>query len=227
MIGSDYTTGDGLSLGVSLVLLEFPDSDWIKADFIAALETMTIEENWRKVGNIEPEHATRIFSLILQTIIFNYEPPDMTPIGTMAMWGSNTPPANWLLCEGQLLNEVDYPDLFAAIGTEWGTGGTGTFNLPDFSGRSPMHPGGSVGLGLASQGGEAMVTLSTAQMPAHTHPPLSPHVQFIGLRNAGGTLQPGAGTAYGIMANTGSTGGGGAHNNLHPVVGVNFIIKAL
>jgi microcystin-dependent protein len=40
----------------------------------------------------------------------------------------------WLYCDGALLPKADYPDLFGAIGTNYGGGGT-SFNLPDLRGR--------------------------------------------------------------------------------------------
>jgi microcystin-dependent protein len=48
---------------------------------------------------------------------------------------SSTPPRH-LLCQGQEVSRTTYADLFAAIGTTWGTGnGTTTFNVPDLRGR--------------------------------------------------------------------------------------------
>lgn len=43
-------------------------------------------------------------------------------------------PNGYLLCDGSSLNRADYPELFAAIGTAWGTASGTTFNLPDTRG---------------------------------------------------------------------------------------------
>lgn len=45
-------------------------------------------------------------------------------------------PAGYLLCNGAAVSREDYADLFAAIGTIYGSGdGETTFNLPDFRGK--------------------------------------------------------------------------------------------
>lgn len=44
----------------------------------------------------------------------------------------------WLLCDGQAVSREIYRELFAALGTAYGSGdGNSTFNLPDCRGRSP------------------------------------------------------------------------------------------
>ncbi|WP_375666703.1 phage tail protein [Bartonella sp. TT121SHDZB] len=53
-------------------------------------------------------------------------------IGTFAMQAI---PSGWLLCDGSVYSRRLYSDLFAAIGTTWGSGdGFITFNIPDFRG---------------------------------------------------------------------------------------------
>lgn len=54
------------------------------------------------------------------------------PAGSIIQWGSGTLPNNWLLCDGSAVSRSVYSSLFAAIGTQYGSGnGTTTFNLPD------------------------------------------------------------------------------------------------
>ncbi|WP_454050625.1 phage tail protein [Cellulomonas sp. Marseille-Q8402] len=76
-------------------------------------------------------------------------------------------PLGWLACDGQLLRIVDHPTLFQVIGTTYGGDGTETFALPDLRGRSAVHPG--AGIPHASSGGSATHTLTTAELPSHTH----------------------------------------------------------
>lgn len=53
-------------------------------------------------------------------------------IGTFAMQAI---PSGWLLCDGSAYSRSYYSDLFAAIGTTWGSGdGFRTFNVPDLRG---------------------------------------------------------------------------------------------
>jgi microcystin-dependent protein len=61
-----------------------------------------------------------------------------------------------------------YSDLFAVIGTTYGAGnGTTTFNLPNLGGRMVMGVNGSHA--LASTGGSETRTLTTTELPPHTH----------------------------------------------------------
>lgn len=42
--------------------------------------------------------------------------------------------ADHLLCDGSAVRRIDFPQLFAEIGTDWGAGdGSSTFNLPDLN----------------------------------------------------------------------------------------------
>ena len=48
----------------------------------------------------------------------------------------NVQPPGTLLCNGQLVSRTFYANLFAAIGTEYGTGdGSTTFNIPNLGGN--------------------------------------------------------------------------------------------
>src|SRR2546422_11724296 len=94
-------------------------------------------------------------------------------VGEIRMFAGNFAPAGWMFCEGQLLPISEYETLFNLIGTTYGGDGQSTFALPDLRGRIPLHAGtGSDGINytLAEQGGVESVTLTTNQIPAHTHP---------------------------------------------------------
>ena len=53
-------------------------------------------------------------------------------IGFIKTFAGTTPPEGTLLCDGSAVSRDTYSELFAAIGTTWGSGdGTTTFNLPD------------------------------------------------------------------------------------------------
>lgn len=243
LIGDDYTTGDGLSLGVSLVLLEIPDEAWIRQVLISAFNTLTIEENWTDAyGDITTDQATRIMSLMLQTLQFDYEPPPMIPIGGIQAFGGSSAPSGWLLCDGSVISRTTYADLFSIIGTSYGAGnGTTTFGLPDMRGRSPYGMGDSSVPSLGATAGATAVALTINNMPSHDHDYSDPghrHTQRIGTAAgsnalAVGTTNNGNFTVTRDNLNdsvTGITfhaqGSNIPHNNLHPVIGVNFIIFA-
>lgn len=65
-----------------------------------------------------------------------------TPVGTMNIYGGQTAPAGWLLCDGSEVKTSDYPALFQVIGYSFGDQltlqGVGTFKLPDLRGRFPL-----------------------------------------------------------------------------------------
>src|SRR3954453_935225 len=89
-------------------------------------------------------------------------------VGEVRMFAGNFAPAGWMFCEGQLLPISENETLFQLIGTTYGGDGQSTFGLPDLRGRIPIHQGN--GFILAETGGAEEITLTTSQIPAHTHP---------------------------------------------------------
>lgn len=66
--------------------------------------------------------------------------------------------AGWLLCDGAAVSRTMFPDLFAAIGTTYGSGdGSTTFNLPDFNTAARFAQGGTVA-GTVKQAGLPNIT---------------------------------------------------------------------
>lgn len=90
------------------------------------------------------------------------------PAGIVMPFAGSTAPEGWLLCDGSAVSRSTYADLFAAIGTTYGSGdGSGTFNLPDLSGRVVI--GVSQSHALGSTGGEATHVLTSSELPVHVH----------------------------------------------------------
>lgn len=159
------------------------------------------------------------------------------PSGAVMPFAGTTAPSDWLLCYGQAVSRTTYAKLFAAIGTAYGTGdGSTTFNLPDLRGRVVAgldNMGGSAASRLTSTtitgggdavgevGGAQTHTLTTSEMPAHTHSEVTGY--YATPTASGGSFLSAAGNN---TATTGSTGGGGAHNNVQPTMVLNYIIKA-
>jgi microcystin-dependent protein len=140
--------------------------------------------------------------------------------GTIIPYGAATAPTGYLLCDGSAISRTTYSALFAIISTTYGVGdGSTTFNLPDLQGNIPVGIGASGVTNLGDTGGEQTHTLVTSEMPAHVH-----SEQVYGYSGSSPTFS-GAGTLGKTAPNTGSTGGDGAHQNMQPYVGTEYIIK--
>jgi len=93
-------------------------------------------------------------------------------IGEIRCFGFNFAPVNWAFCNGQLLSIAQNTALFSILGTTFGGNGTTNFGLPNLQGQIPMHWGNPAGLPVTVIGevqGQAGVTLTTQQLPIHTH----------------------------------------------------------
>jgi microcystin-dependent protein len=88
-------------------------------------------------------------------------------IGEIRMFGGNFAPVGWAFCDGQEIPISENDSLFTLIGTTYGGDGQNTFALPNLQSRIPMHAG--PGFVLGQQAGEEQVTLTTNQIPVHSH----------------------------------------------------------
>ncbi len=160
--------------------------------------------------------------------------------GFITMYGGSSAPTGWLFCDGSSVLRATYPDLFTAIGTTYGSADGTHFNVPDMRGRTPIGVGtgtggGTSGTGLPTGGsaltavvragwkGEETHVLTVGELAAHDHGinlytsgVSTPRPPFPSTTN---TLDPGD------QHLTTSTGSDTPHNNIQPVMGVNFIIK--
>jgi len=126
----------------------------------------------------------------------------------------------------------------SGVGTTRGATALDDFNankrlpLPDFRGRSEIgmdDPTGSSAAGvntnsyadaLGGTGGAQVHTLTVAEMPGHSH-----SGTFSGSNNFAVLGGVGAASGSGYSNDSiGSTGGGGSHNNVPPVIAVNRFI---
>jgi len=153
-------------------------------------------------------------------------------VGEVRMFAGNFAPAGWMFCEGQLLPISEYETLFNLIGTTYGGDGESTFALPDMRGRIPIHQGN--GYVLAETLGVEEVTLTTQQIPSHTHALITynavantpnPGNNLLGLSSQVSLYfadNPSVPMNPGIIS---QTGGSQPHTNFMPYLCVDFIIS--
>ena len=152
-------------------------------------------------------------------------------IGEIRLFGGNFAPQGWSFCNGSLLAISQNDALFNLIGTTYGGDGVNTFGLPDLRGRVPVQQGN--GFVIGQSGGTETETLTTSQMPPHTH---ALHA-FNGLGNeaAPGGNVPAASVARQYSSGLPQAamlpsavlpvGGSQPHDNMLPFLAISFILS--
>jgi microcystin-dependent protein len=160
-------------------------------------------------------------------------------LGEIRVLSFNFAPKGWAGCDGQLMAINQNQALFALLGTQYGGDGIRTFAIPDLRGRVAIHRGQGPGLNpytIGERGGTEGVTLTVAQIPAHTHTALGSSADGTTLNPTGaiwakdavgGTepyltgAVPNAPMAPQAISSSGSNVG---HPNLQPFLVTNFCI---
>lgn len=141
------------------------------------------------------------------------------PAGTVNAYAGATAPSGFLLCDGGAISRTVYSDLFATIGTTYGTGdGSTTFNLPDLRGEFVRGLDGGRGV----DSGRTLGSAQAQAIQSHTHA-LSGQLQaFSPVAGSGQyTLHSGVGSGFSsaFTQNTGNT------ETRPRNVALNYIIK--
>src|SRR4051794_18601447 len=151
-------------------------------------------------------------------------------IGEIRMFAGNFAPVGWYLCQGQTLPIDSYDGLFSLIGTTYGGDGQTTFQLPNLASRLPVHQGSNYPIGQV--GGLEQVTLTTPQMPSHSHQQMSAGGDATTPSPAGAAPATWSDAQFAtslpdstLAANALTTSGGSQpHDNMSPYLCLNFII---
>lgn len=154
-------------------------------------------------------------------------------IGEIRVFAGNFAPAGWALCQGQLLAISENEALFALIGTTYGGDGQTTFALPQLSSRIPVHQSATYPLGTVA--GVEEVTLTTANLPVHSHPVSATTQAASSASPASASWAATSGPSYSTDAAAptvsmspaalAAAGGSQPHDNMPPFLAVNFIIS--
>lgn len=156
-------------------------------------------------------------------------------IAEIRIFAGNFAIRNWAFCDGQLLQISQNTALFSLVGTTYGGDGRSTFGLPNMQGRAPMHPGRGPGLTprkLGEPAGTPSVTVAQSQMPNHRHSvngtdgnaAQTPIGNSFGFNEESYTTYDGNNVGALSGNALSNTGGTQPHNNLQPLLGLNFII---
>lgn len=158
-------------------------------------------------------------------------------VGEIRIFAGNFAPQGWALCDGSLRAIAEDEVLFNLIGTTYGGDGQQTFALPDLRSRLPIHQGNGYVLGQST--GSESVTLTAAELPAHSHTVNSSSARG-NTSSPGGALWATDGTGVAAPyrtpasggtvvalspATVGASPGGQPHENRQPVQALNYIIS--
>lgn len=158
-------------------------------------------------------------------------------IGQIILFAGNFAPRGWAFCHGQLLSIASNTALFSILGTTYGGDGRTTFALPDLRGRVPVSEGSGPGLSdwrLGQTGGSEQITLSAANLPAHTHTVTTrmdaspgttstPATGMVPAESSEDNYGPGT-TPIDTVHTSSSVGSGTPVNNIQPTLALNYII---
>ena len=171
------------------------------------------------------------------------------PTGMITPFGGSSAPTHWLLCDGTEYVIGTYPELYAVIGSSFGTATAGYFRTPDLRGRMPLgkdNMGGTSANRVTATaadnvggfGGDESKVIPVTNLPDHEHDLQgAAGAQYYAVRDVPG-IGAGEVTAITYDAPTGSgqgsalpsSGGilsgslGNAQDVMNPFTTVNYII---
>lgn len=150
------------------------------------------------------------------------------PVGSIEIWAGDAGnvPSNWKVCDGSTLPILDYPALYAVVGSKYGTVTSLTFPLPNLKKRFVVGYDSSNDeySPVGKTGGEEKHALIEDENAPHFHEiPLDDSSDTVSGKFMEVTIQDDASTK---TFKTTSSGKGTAHENRPPYMAMLYIIKA-
>ena len=149
---------------------------------------------------------------------------DTLPIGAILPFSGDIIPNGWLLCDGSVIEQEDYPELFEVLAGNYGIISREEIRLPDLRGKVTIGKDSTDADfdTLGNTGGEKTHNLTIDEMPSHNHE------VYLDNQGTGGKWGP-LGTVQQtteVYTTTNNVGNNQPHNNLQPYIVTNYIIKA-
>ena len=120
-------------------------------------KTVTVEGDLEVTGSVESGIGTGI---------------PLLPPGLIFPYAGGVAPEGYLLCDGRNLSRTTYANLFAAIGTTWGSDNSTSFKIPDLRGAF-LRGSGSHGTETKADGtlfiGKNLGSFENDAMQGHYH----------------------------------------------------------
>lgn len=209
------------------VALDIPDD---ATSFIVELKSDITTYKLTVTGNAPQERTTSMpdHQMLQNATVSDSVTITSVPVGTIVCYAGAKPPDGWLLCDGAAISTdgTYYYNLRKLLASD---------NTPDLRSRfivgAAQAGASSPGLtpySLSSVGGAETVTLTTAQMPAHSH---NIHGGNFGIYSgtfsgkSGGDDHPYETAPSTNLSGTDNAGGNLPHPNLPPYYALTYIIK--
>lgn len=172
-----------------------------------AIAQLTFESNWFEVGDTVADVIVDSVDALDSWYLSNML------IGQVSSFLGSLP-VFWLPLAGDTFDRVDYPELWDALDSQFKD--STTFTLPDLTDLFLAAAVDGI-YSLGDTGGEDTHTLTTDELPAHTHTYLPPVID-LDLEAPG--VPDIAAARIGTPTSTGSAGGGSDHENKPPFFAV-------